>query len=70
MLVVLSCVGAAALVARIFLADVAVLGLVNRPLHMVDAPVECFVANLFLFWLIFLWWNLFPLLILLLKSFV
>ena len=70
MLVVLSCVGAAALVARIFLADVAVLGLVNRPLHMVDAPVECFVANLFLFWLIFLWWNLFPLLILLLKAFV
>ena len=54
----------------ILLADVAVLGLVNHPLHMVDAPVECFVANLFLFWLIFFWWNLFPLLILLLKAFV
>ena len=70
MLVVLSCVGATALVACILLADVAVLGLVDRPRHVVDAPVECFVANLLLFWFIFLWRNLFPLLILLLKSFV
>ena len=70
MLVVLACVGAAALVACIFLADVAVLGLVNCPFHVVDAPVECLGANLFLFCFIFLWWNLFPLLILLLKTFV
>ena len=70
MLVVLACVGAAALVACILLANVAIFGLVYGPFHVMDAPVECFGANLSLLWFIFLWWNLFPLLILLLKMFV
>ena len=70
MLVVLVSVGAAVLVACIFLANVAVLGLVNRPFHVVDAPVECLGANLFLFWFVFFGWQFLPFLILLLKAFV
>ena len=69
MLVVLVCVGVA-LVACILFANVTIFGLVYHSFHVMDAPVEGLGANLFLFWFIFLWWNLFPLLVLFLKTFV
>jgi len=49
------------------LAQFAVVWLVERPLHVVDAPCERFLADFLLFWFVVF---LFPLFILFLKSFV
>ena len=58
------------LLACIPLANVTIFGFVNHPLHVVNAPVECFGAHLFLFRFIVLGRCLLPLLILFLKALV
>ena len=65
-LVALVCV-VAALVAYIFLANVAVFWLVYHPFHVVDAPVECLGVHFLLLWFIFGWYLL-PFLLLSLEA--
>ncbi len=61
-LVVLIC-SSVALVASILLANAAVFWLVHHPFHVVDAPVECLGANLFLFWSVSFGWQFLPFLL-------
>jgi hypothetical protein len=48
-----------ALILLMLLAKIALLHFVEHPLHVVNAPVKGFLANLLLFWLIVLWRDLF-----------
>ncbi len=51
-----------------FFVYLTVFWLVYHPFHVVDAPVECLGANLFLFWFFFFGWQCLPFLILFLRS--
>ena len=54
----------------LFLAKVPIHRLVHSPFHVVDAPVPCYFANLFVFRFVVLWWQPIPFFILLLKALV
>ena len=54
----------------LFIANVIILGLVHFLFHVMDAPVPCFLANLFVFQFVVLGWCLLPFFVLLLQALV
>ena len=54
----------------LLLAKVTILGLVCCPLFVVDAPMSCFLTNLFVFWFVVIGWHLLPFFVLLLQALV
>ena len=70
MLPVVLAVVVALIACLLLLADIAVVLLVNYPLHVVETPMECFDSHSFFLGFIVLGRNLLPFLVLLLESFV